>query len=197
MNKWPVMSVARDICENAESIERADNFRRRLLKGEFLNSEAQAAFLSAPAPRSLRSRRLNRYLTGLIIPAMSTQVILNLPDETYQRATQYAAYTNRDVSEVIVAAIASTLPSLEAIEQLRAIAKLSDREVLALTELRMEPKADYRLSELLDRQQARKLRDLERAELAALMRTYEMGLLRQSQALAEAVRRGLIAPLEP
>ncbi len=191
------MSVVRDICENAESIERADNLRRRLLKGEFLNSEAQAAFLSAPAPRSLRSRRLNRYLTGLIISAMSTQVILNLPDETYQRAMQYAAYTNRDVSEVIVAAIASTLPSLVAIEQLRAIAKLSDREVLALTELRMEPKADYRLSELLDRQQARKLRDLERAELAALMRTYEMGLLRQSQALAEAVRRGLIAPLEP
>jgi hypothetical protein len=128
---------------------------------------------------------------------MSTQVILNLPDETYQRATQYAAYANRDVSEIIVAAIASTLPSLEAIAQLRTIAKLTDREVLALTELRMEPEADRRLSELLDCQQAGELSDLERAELAALMRTYEMGLLRQSQALAEAVRRGLIPPLEP
>jgi len=124
-------------------------------------------------------------------------VILNLPDETYQRATQYAAYANRDVSEIIVAAIASTLPSLEAIAQLRTIAKLTDREVLALTELRMEPEADRRLSELLDCQQAGELSDLERAELAALMRTYEMGLLRQSQALAEAVRRGLIPPLEP
>jgi hypothetical protein len=128
---------------------------------------------------------------------MSTQVILNLPDETYQRATQYAAYANREVSEIIVAALASTLPSLEAIVQLRAIAKLTDREVLALTELRMEPEADRRLSELLDCQQAGELSDLERAELAALMRTYEMGLLRQSQALAEAVRRGLIPPLEP
>ena len=128
---------------------------------------------------------------------MSTQVILNLPDETYQRATQYAAYANREVSEIMVAALASTLPSREAIEQLRAIAKLTDREVLALTELRMEPEADRRLSELLDCQQAGELSDLERAELAALMRTYEMGLLRQSQALAEAVRRGLIPPLEP
>src|SRR5262245_57749637 len=78
---------------------------------------------------------------------------------------------------------------LAALEQLRAIAKFTDREVLALTELRMEPEADRRLSELLDRQQASELSDLERAELAALMRTYEMGLLRQSQALAEVVRQ--------
>ena len=28
------------------------------------------------------------------------------------------------------------------------------------------------------------------------MRTYEMGLLRQSQALAEAVQRGLLPPLQ-
>lgn len=72
-----------------------------------------------------------------------------------------------------------------------------DDEIVALTELRMEREADLRLSTLLDRQQAGDLTDLERAELAALMRAYEMGLLRQSQALAEAVRRGLRPPLEP
>jgi len=69
--------------------------------------------------------------------------------------------------------------------------------VLTLTELRMEPAADRRLSDLLDRQQTGELTDVEQAELAALMRIYEMGLLRQSQALAEAVRRGLIPPLQP
>ncbi len=132
----------------------------------------------------------------LIMHAMNNQVILNLPDETYERVAQFAAYAKRNVSEIIAAALASTLPSLDALNQLRAIAKLSDREVLALTELRMEPEADRRLSELLDRQQAGELSDLERAELAALMRSYEMGLLRQSQASAEAVRRGLIPPLE-
>ncbi len=128
---------------------------------------------------------------------MSTQVILNLPDDTYERAARYAAYAKRDVTEIITAILASTLPSQETIDQLYAIAKLSDGEVLALTELRMEPEADRRLSELLDRQQAGELSDLERAELAALMRTYEIGILRQSQALAEAVQRGLIPPLQP
>jgi len=128
---------------------------------------------------------------------MSTQIVLNLPDETYERAAQYAAYAKREVSEIITAALASTLPSLDAIDQLRSITKLPDSDVLALTKLRMEPQADRRLSDLLDRQQAGELTDLERAELAALMRNYEMGLLRQSQALAEAVRRGLIPPLQP
>jgi hypothetical protein len=128
---------------------------------------------------------------------MSTQVVLNLPDETYERAAQYAAYAKREVAEIIAAALASTLPSRDAINQLRSITKLPDSDVLALTKLRMEPQADRRLSELLDRKQAGELTDVEQAELAALMRNYEMGLLRQSQALAEAVRRGLIPPLQP
>jgi hypothetical protein len=128
---------------------------------------------------------------------MSSQLTLNLPDEVAQRAMQYAEYARRDVKELITATLAFTLPSLDTIEQLRAIAKPPDRELLALTKSRMKLKADRRLSKLLDRQQAGKLSDLERAELASLMRLYEMGLLRQSQALAEAVHRGLLPPLEP
>lgn len=128
---------------------------------------------------------------------MGTQVTLNLPDDTFERAAKYAAYAHRDVSEIIAAALASSLPSNDAIDQLRAISKLPDQEIVAMTELRMEADADLRLSALLDRQQAGELTDLEGAELAALMRTYEMGLLRQSQALVEAVSRGLRPPLEP
>ncbi len=128
---------------------------------------------------------------------MNTQVILNLPEDTYRRAAQFAAYARRDLTEVITATLTTALPSSEAINQLNGIAKLSDREVLALTKLRMEPKADRRLSELLDQQQAGELNDRAGAELAALMRIYEINLLRQSQALAEAVERKLIPPLEP
>jgi hypothetical protein len=80
---------------------------------------------------------------------------------------------------------------------LRAISNLTDEEIVAFAELRMEPEVDHRLSELLDRQQAGQMRELERAELAALMRDYEIGLLRQSQGMAEAVRRGLLPPLSP
>lgn len=122
---------------------------------------------------------------------------LNLPDDTFERAAKYAAYAHRDVSEIIAAALASSLPSMDAIDQLRAISKLPNEEIVALTELRMENETDRRLSELLEHQQAAELTDLERAELAALMRAYEMGLLRQSQALVEAVNRGLRPPLEP
>ncbi|HXU39012.1 MAG TPA: DUF6364 family protein [Blastocatellia bacterium] len=128
---------------------------------------------------------------------MGTQVTLNLPDDTFERAAKYAAYAHRDVSEIIAAALASSLPSMDAIDQLRAISKLPNEEIVALTELRMENETDRRLSELLEHQQAAELTDLERAELAALMRAYEMGLLRQSQALVEAVNRGLRPPLEP
>jgi len=128
---------------------------------------------------------------------MSTQVTVSLPDDAYERASTYAAYAKRELSEIIAAALASSLPSSEAIDELKGISKLPDQEVLALTELRMERKADRRLSALLDQQQERELTELESAELAALMKSYELGLLRQSQALAEAVRRKLIPPLAP
>jgi hypothetical protein len=128
---------------------------------------------------------------------MSTQITVNLPDEAYERASRFAAYANRDLSEIIAAAVSSSLPSIEAIDELHGITKLEDAEILALTELRMQPEADHRLSGLLEQQQDESLDDLQRAELASLMKTYELGLLRQSQALAEAVRRGLITPLTP
>jgi hypothetical protein len=127
---------------------------------------------------------------------MSTQVTLGLPGETYQRVAEYAAYAHRDLSEVIATALASTLPSSEAIQQLQGIANLPDQEILALTELRLEPETDCRLSELLDHQQAGTISDAERVELATLMRKYEIGVLRQSQALAEVVSRGLLPPLQ-
>ena len=126
---------------------------------------------------------------------MSTQVIVNLSEDAYERASKYATYANRDLSEIIDGALAASLPSADAIDELEGISRLPDKAVLALTELRMEPDADRRLSALLDRQQAGELGDLERAELAALVRSYEMGLLRLSQALAEAVLRGLIPPI--
>ncbi len=128
---------------------------------------------------------------------MNTQVVLNLPEDTYQRAAQFAAYSRRDLTEVIASTLATALPSSDVINQIKDIANLPDREVLALTKLRMEPAADHRLSELLDRQQAGELDQRTGAELAALMRIYEINLLRQSQALAEAVERKLIPPLEP
>lgn len=61
----------------------------------------------------------------------------------------------------------------------------------------MDPGQDQRLSDLLDRQKGGELRADERVELIALMQAYQDGLFRKAQALREAVRRGLRAPLEP
>jgi hypothetical protein len=55
---------------------------------------------------------------------------------------------------------------------------------------------DRRLSELLHRQQAGTLTTEERPELTALMEVYQTQLLRKSQALREAVRRGLRPSLQ-
>jgi hypothetical protein len=69
--------------------------------------------------------------------------------------------------------------------------------VLAAVDLRMDEAQGRRLGRLLDRQQAGKLRETERNELAALMQVYHECLVRKAQALGEAVRRGLREPLAP
>ncbi|MCB0185480.1 MAG: hypothetical protein KDE31_14520, partial [Caldilineaceae bacterium] len=74
---------------------------------------------------------------------------------------------------------------------------LADDEVLALTQLALEPNTDARLILLLDRQQSDEITDAEREELDQLMQQYQEGLLRKPQALSEAVKRGLQKPLSP
>jgi len=87
---------------------------------------------------------------------------------------------------------AYTAPDLE-----RPITSLSDQEVLALTRLQMPRESGQRLGELLEKQREGELAEDERFELLALMQIYEQLWVRQSEALAEAVRRGLREPLEP
>ncbi|MFN5964395.1 MAG: hypothetical protein ACK46E_04510, partial [Pseudanabaena sp.] len=69
---------------------------------------------------------------------------------------------------------------------------LSDQQVIALTELQMEPSQDQRLSQLLQTQQERILTTSEQSELEMLMEIYQAGLLRKAQALNESVKRRAI-----
>jgi hypothetical protein len=129
---------------------------------------------------------------------MSARVEITLPDEVYHRAERLAHLINRDVADVLADTIALSLPLLgPQAEIVRPVTELSDEDVLALTELQMEPSQDHRLSTLLDKQQAGELSAAEHPELLALMQLYQEGLLRKAQALGEAVRRGLREPLEP
>ena len=79
----------------------------------------------------------------------------------------------------------------------KSITALPDHEVLALSQLQMPPEQGERLGELLARRRERELAESERPELLALMQIYERLWVRQSEALAEAVRRGLRGPLGP
>lgn len=127
---------------------------------------------------------------------MSTQVTVTLPDELYRRFERLAQLTQRDVADVVADTISVSSPALPTRSDIpRPVTTLSDAEVLALTELQMDPAEDRRLSLLLDRQQAGYSSEAERAELAALMQSYQEGLLRKAQALQEAVRRGLREPV--
>lgn len=127
---------------------------------------------------------------------MSTQITITLPDEIYQRAERFARLANRDVASVLADTIQSSIPPVRAdLLDLEPVSHLTDDQVLALTEIQMEPEQDSRLSELLNRQQSGLLIEGERSELQSLMQIYQEGLLRKATAVSEAVKRGLIEPL--
>jgi hypothetical protein len=129
---------------------------------------------------------------------MATRIVVTLQDEVYRRVERLAQLTSRDVADLVADTIALAIPPLDLpTEPVRAVTSLSDEEVLALTELQMVPEQDRRLSALLQKQQEEALSAPERAELFALMQVYQEGILCKAQALREAVRRGLRAPLEP
>ena len=122
---------------------------------------------------------------------MTAQITLNLPDEVYQQAELLAQQGNRTVSEILVETLEKVL-----LPTAKPASALSDSEVIAQTQLRLQPVQEQRLSELLDRQQSGTIAFVELAELQALIHIYETRLLRQAQALNEAVRRGLLEPLK-
>jgi hypothetical protein len=135
-------------------------------------------------------------IKGIQGQLMDIPVTINLPDDVYRRAERFAHLANRDLSSVLADTLTRSLPPISAeIDTLPAISNLSDRQVMALTQLEMESAQDLRLSELLDKQQSDTLNSEEPQELDNLMQIYREGLLRKATALAEAVKRGLMEPL--
>jgi hypothetical protein len=128
---------------------------------------------------------------------MTIPITLDLPEDLYRRAERFARLANRDIQTVLADTLTHSLPPVsDAIDTLPLISELDDAQVLALTQLEMAPDQDDRLSELLYKQQAATLTAQEPAELDDLMQIYREGLLRKATALAEAVKRGLMEPLE-
>ncbi len=129
---------------------------------------------------------------------MSTQVVLTLSDDVYEHAQHWAALTHRDIPELLAEALALVLTPVGApLVGGLPVTALSDAEVLALAQVQMAPQQGHRLDQLLAQQGEETLSAQEQAEILALMQVYQQLWVRQSEALAEAVRRGLRAPLTP
>jgi len=122
---------------------------------------------------------------------MTAQITLNLSDEVYRQAELLAQQRHRSVSEILVETLENFL-----LPTAKPVSELSDSEVIALTQLRLQPVQEQRLNELLERQQCGTITQIESEELQALIHIYEERLLLQAQALNESVRRGLLAPLQ-
>lgn len=120
---------------------------------------------------------------------MSTQVTVNLPDDIYHRARQLARGSGRSVSDFLAYLIASSLGEGDL-----TLADQPDADVLALAQIQMDAAQSRRLSQLLDEQDAGQLSADQEAELDGLLAIYEELLLRKSEALREAVERGLRPP---
>ncbi|MFN8419557.1 MAG: hypothetical protein U0528_10000 [Anaerolineae bacterium] len=89
---------------------------------------------------------------------------------------------------MLIGALSSSLQPLNnfaAIEQ--SVNKLSDEEVLALSESQMDAELAEELSVLADKQQRGLLEIRDQQRLDALMQVHNVGLLRKAHALRETV----------
>lgn len=119
---------------------------------------------------------------------MSRQITIEVSDRVARCAAQVATRDARNIEEVLAG-------WLEGVIAERPIEELSDEEVLGLSESRLSDEQQEDLSVLLERNREAMLGAEERLRLDELMRAYERGLLRKSQALRAAVERGLREPL--
>lgn len=119
---------------------------------------------------------------------MNQQITLTVSDNVLFSAKAVATRNKRRIEEVLS-------EWLEKVSSEVAVEKLSDSEVLALTELQMSPTQQKLMDEFQEKNGEGALTNDERRQFDALMEIYEDALLRKSQALRVAVERGLIAPL--
>lgn len=121
---------------------------------------------------------------------MTEQITLQVLDRVMRHAAHAASMGKREVKEVPESWLERAVAEMP-------VEELPDDEVLAATRLQLSTQQETLLSELLTRNREGSLDAESRRKLEQLMRKYEHGLLRKSQALRVAVERGLREPMEP
>lgn len=118
---------------------------------------------------------------------MAVEVTLTLPENLVEYAKRLGDATQRDVAAILADALEMLLPTWESLSDSGThptISSLSDTEVLALADAKMDAVQNQRLGELQQRGKAMGLTEAERYELLALLQIYQLGQLRKSEALA-------------
>jgi hypothetical protein len=129
---------------------------------------------------------------------MTVEMTLNLPESLVENARRFGGATRQNVETVLTDTLEMMLPMIEDSPDeilYPPVSTLSDLEVLQLADGKMDLAQNQRLGELQAKGKASGLSVAERQELVALMRIYQIGLLRKSEAMVEAVQRGLRQPL--
>jgi hypothetical protein len=129
---------------------------------------------------------------------MTTEVTLTLPENLIEHANRLGSATQRDQGTALTDTLEMmwlTVDELPSISQQTPIAELTDNELLTLSEAKMDKIQNQRLGDLQTNGKVTRLTEAERYELLALLHIYQLGQIRKSAALAEAVKRGLLEPL--
>lgn len=121
---------------------------------------------------------------------MGNQFTLEVSDQLKQRAGLIAAQTCQRIEDVLAKALESVLPDLP-------VELLPDNEVLALAKSRMPTTQERRFTYLLEQNREGQITPEELTELDDLMDVYDRGMLLKSQAIREAVTRGLMKLPKP
>jgi hypothetical protein len=126
-------------------------------------------------------------------------VTLSIPEPIYQRARQAAEVLQRQIEDVIVDTLATTLPVLddapeEMGSELAAMAHLSDEALQGLANNVMAEERQELLDHLLDEQGRGVLDEAGQRELAALMAEYGRAMLRRAKAVSLLIARGRPVP---
>jgi hypothetical protein len=129
---------------------------------------------------------------------MTVEITIAVPESLVESAKRLGEATQRDVASVLAEALellGGMWDNLPAATLSLGLVTLTDTEVLNLARSKMDEVQNRRLGELQARGKVSGLAEAERYELLALLQIYQLGQLRKSEGLAEAVRRGLMMPL--
>jgi hypothetical protein len=118
------------------------------------------------------------------------EITIKLPDKIFATLSSEASKSHRRIDEIIVEKIERDF-ALDVEDLERQIAACADKEILRLAEIRMPPKQDKRLSNLLQKQGERNLTENEEKELWRLMDLNRLTTLKKALALREIARRSL------